>query len=80
MIIINNIKKCLSSIHSFLNELDLNSKFLYLLATISFITLSISIFHPSLVETDNLGTVRSGFSSIFGYFLEKIASRKKLQH
>lgn len=73
----NNIKKCLSSIYSFFNGLDLNSKFLSLLGMTSLIALSISIFNPNLTATDNLVTIRTGFSSIVGYFLEKMKNPRK---
>lgn len=73
----NHIKKYLSSIYAFFNGLDLNCKFLSLLGVISFIALSISIFNPYLSVTDNLVTIRTGFSSIVGYFLQKSANQKK---
>lgn len=77
MIIINNIKKYLSSIYSFFNELDLNCKFLSLLGIVLFFAISISIFNTNANSTDNLSTIRTSFSSIVGYFLQKASSKKK---
>ena len=80
MIIINNIKKYLSSIYSFFNELDLNCKFLSLLGIVLFFAISISIFNTNANSTDNLSTIRTSFSSIVGYFLQKSSNKKKLYY
>lgn len=68
------IKQFTNYIYNFFKELELNFKFLILLGLIAFSILSISIFDHSLDATGNLVTIRTCFSSIIGYILEKSIS------
>lgn len=71
------IKKSINYIFNVFNELDLNCKFLSILGLLSFIAISGSIFNPYLDATDNLVTIRTGFSSVIGYFLQRSSSSRK---
>jgi hypothetical protein len=68
------IKKYMSSIYYFFNELELSCRFLTALALIGFFVISISILNAELDATGNLVTIRTAFSSIVGYILEKSTS------
>ena len=48
-----------------------------LLGIVLFFAISISIFNTNANSTDNLSTIRTSFSSIVGYFLQKASSKKK---
>ncbi|MGL4912271.1 MAG: hypothetical protein ACRC3Y_07540 [Romboutsia sp.] len=68
------IKKYMISIYNFFNELELCCRFLTIIAVISFFVISISILNHNLDATGNLVTIRTAFSSIIGYILEKSTS------
>nr|WP_294573621.1 hypothetical protein [uncultured Romboutsia sp.] len=51
-----------------------------LLGIVLFFAISISIFNTNANSTDNLSTIRTSFSSIVGYFLQKASSKKKLYY
>jgi hypothetical protein len=65
------IKKFLVDFKNFFNELSLVCKYLFIIGILSFSAISISIFHIPLDEVDNLVVIRTVFSSISGYMLEK---------
>ncbi len=75
MMVINMIKRgikiILDEIKKFFNELGIACKYLIILALISFLVVCISIFDTELDATGNLVTIRTAFSSIAGYILER---------
>lgn len=75
MMVINMIKRVikiiLEEIKEFFNELGIACKYLIILGLISFVVVCISIFDTELDATGNLVTIRTAFSSIAGYILER---------
>lgn len=65
------IKLAINEFKEFFNDLGIVCKYLIVLGIISFVVVCISIFHPQLDATGNLVTIRTAFSSIAGYILEK---------
>lgn len=61
----------LKKIDRYFSELHVSSKFLFIITFISLIIISISIFIPNLDTTNNLSTIRTLFSSLIGWLLEK---------
>lgn len=75
MMVINMIKRVikfiLEEIKEFFNELGIACKYLIILGLISFLVVCMSIFDTELDATGNLVTIRTAFSSIAGYILER---------
>lgn len=65
------IKFAIDEFKEFFKNLGIVCKYLTVLGIISLIVVCISIFHPELDATGNLVTIRTTFSSISGYILEK---------
>lgn len=65
------IKIAINEFKQFFNDLGIVCRYLIILGMISFAVVCISIFHPELDATGNLVTIRTAFSSIAGYILEK---------
>lgn len=67
----NYIKIAMNEFKQFFYDLGIVCRYLIILGIISFLVVCISIFHPHLDATGNLVTIRTAFSSIAGYILEK---------
>ncbi|MGL5753902.1 MAG: hypothetical protein ACRCYC_01115 [Paraclostridium sp.] len=65
------IQFALTEFKEFFENLGIVCKYLTVLGIISLSVVCISIFHPELDATGNLVTIRTAFSSIAGYILEK---------
>lgn len=63
--------KFLSEIQNFISSLEISCKFLILICVICLPVIALSIFNPYLDANGNLVTIRTLFSSIIGYILEK---------
>ncbi|MEG2787579.1 MAG: hypothetical protein RR942_07130 [Romboutsia sp.] len=65
------IQFALTEFKELFDNLGIVCKYLTVLGIISLSVVCISIFHPELDATGNLVTIRTAFSSIAGYILEK---------
>lgn len=64
-------KKSLNQIQEVFINLETNCKFLIILIVITFPVICLSIFNPNLDATGNLVTIRTSFSTLVGYILQK---------
>lgn len=67
----NKEKKILKYLKNFLKEIGTGCRFLMIILILSLPIICLSIFDNSLDATGNLVTLRTIFSSITGYILEK---------
>ena len=74
---LNIFKDLIKRFKNLISESYVTSKFLILIGAIAFIMIGISVFDTDLDANGNLVTIRTLFSSIMGFILEK-TSRKLL--
>lgn len=67
----NILRKSYSYLKKLFLDLELNFKCLIILIFIAFPVICLSIFDPYLDATGNLVTIRTAFSTLIGYVLQK---------
>lgn len=72
--IIKPLKTIILSLKNFFHGLNLNCRFLALLLTLAFPIICLSIFDHELDANGSLVAVRTAFSTIIGYLLQKSTS------
>lgn len=72
---IDVLKKFIKALMNMISKSYVTSKFLILIGGIAFLMIGISVFVPNLDATGNLATIRTIFSSIIGFILEKTSRR-----
>lgn len=68
------LKQFYKLVDKFFEDIGINCRFLIIISVICLIVISISIFDTSLDATGNLVTIRTIFSAIVGFILEKTTS------
>lgn len=73
----DNLKDFIRQLKELISKSYITSRFLLLIGGIAFIMIGISVFNSDLDANGNLATIRTAFSSIIGFVLEK-TSRKMI--
>ncbi|WP_297630370.1 hypothetical protein [uncultured Clostridium sp.] len=73
----SGLKDFIRHLKKLISESYITSRFLLLIGGIAFIMIGISVFKSDLDANGNLATIRTAFSSIIGFVLEK-TSRKMI--
>lgn len=73
----SGLKDFIRHLKKLISESYITSRFLLLIGGVAFIMIGISVFKSDLDANGNLATIRTAFSSIIGFVLEK-TSRKMI--